>query len=199
MIAILHCITLTTTIPTTALPSNFRLYSSPSTSSAISTTVLALVYAMPTTTTTTTASRKRKMDDKNAQKYYAVRAGVRPGIYLTWNECQAQIAGFKGAQCEPGLCSLILSPLPSFQLSVFSALHGLINTDISRQELYHSRTSCSVRRRPESRRRGKGQGRPSLLRRGCWQRTWHLHRLGRGVQSNCRCQGAQVQKVRLTR
>ncbi|CAK7266834.1 hypothetical protein SEPCBS57363_002292 [Sporothrix epigloea] len=42
--------------------------------------------------------RKRKFDDKNLQKYYAVRAGVRPGIYLTWNECQAQIAGFRGAQ-----------------------------------------------------------------------------------------------------
>lgn len=51
-------------------------------------------------TTTSTANRKRKVDDKNAQKYYAVRAGVRPGIYLTWNECQAQIAGFKGAQCK---------------------------------------------------------------------------------------------------
>ncbi|OAA67838.1 ribonuclease [Niveomyces insectorum RCEF 264] len=44
------------------------------------------------------AGRKRKLDDKNLQKYYAVRAGVRPGIYLTWHECQAQIAGFKGAQ-----------------------------------------------------------------------------------------------------
>lgn len=40
------------------------------------------------------------MDEKNVQKYYAVRAGVRPGIYLTWHECQAQIAGFKGAQCK---------------------------------------------------------------------------------------------------
>ncbi len=47
------------------------------------------------------SSRKRRLDgDKNMQKYYAVRAGVRPGIYLTWIECQAQIAGFKGAQCE---------------------------------------------------------------------------------------------------
>ncbi|CAK7217023.1 hypothetical protein SBRCBS47491_003021 [Sporothrix bragantina] len=44
------------------------------------------------------AGRKRKLDDKNIQKYYAVRTGARPGIYLTWHECQAQIAGFKGAQ-----------------------------------------------------------------------------------------------------
>ncbi|CAK7232406.1 hypothetical protein SEUCBS140593_008250 [Sporothrix eucalyptigena] len=53
---------------------------------------------MPTTAPTAAAGRKRKLDDKNVQKYYAVRAGARPGIYLTWHECQAQIAGFKGAQ-----------------------------------------------------------------------------------------------------
>ncbi len=48
------------------------------------------------------SSRKRKADsDKNAQKFYAVRSGVRPGVYLTWTECQAQIAGFRGAQCKP--------------------------------------------------------------------------------------------------
>lgn len=32
-----------------------------------------------------------------AQKYYAVRVGRTPGIYLSWKECQAQIAGFSGA------------------------------------------------------------------------------------------------------
>ncbi|KAL1894565.1 hypothetical protein Sste5346_005800 [Sporothrix stenoceras] len=53
---------------------------------------------MPTPAATAAAGRKRKLDDKNVQKFYAVRAGARPGIYLTWNECQAQIAGFKGAQ-----------------------------------------------------------------------------------------------------
>lgn len=46
-----------------------------------------------------TASKKRKMD-ANAQKFYAVRAGVKPGVYLTWIDCKAQISGFKGAQCE---------------------------------------------------------------------------------------------------
>ncbi|CAK7271476.1 hypothetical protein SEPCBS119000_004627 [Sporothrix epigloea] len=44
------------------------------------------------------AGRKRKVDEKNVQKYYAVRTGLQPGVYLTWNECQAQIVGFKGAQ-----------------------------------------------------------------------------------------------------
>lgn len=31
-------------------------------------------------------------------KFYAVRKGKKPGIYLTWDECQAQVHGFKGAQ-----------------------------------------------------------------------------------------------------
>jgi hypothetical protein len=43
-------------------------------------------------------SKKRKMD--NVQKYYAVQAGFAPGVYLTYSECQAQTAGFKGAVCE---------------------------------------------------------------------------------------------------
>ncbi|KAK5997872.1 Ribonuclease H [Cladobotryum mycophilum] len=41
------------------------------------------------------ASKKRKME--NVQKYYAVKAGFEPGVYLTYAECQAQTAGFKGA------------------------------------------------------------------------------------------------------
>ncbi|KAI1418150.1 RnaseH-domain-containing protein [Hypoxylon sp. FL1857] len=41
-------------------------------------------------------SRKRKID-ADTQKYYAVRAGVKPGVYLTWAECQEQTAGFRGA------------------------------------------------------------------------------------------------------
>ncbi|KAL7623840.1 hypothetical protein AAE478_005396 [Parahypoxylon ruwenzoriense] len=41
-------------------------------------------------------SKKRKMDP-DAQKYYAVRAGFKPGVYLTWPECQAQTAGYRGA------------------------------------------------------------------------------------------------------
>ena len=35
------------------------------------------------------------MASKN--KYYVVWNGVNPGIYETWNECQLQIKGFKGA------------------------------------------------------------------------------------------------------
>ena len=32
------------------------------------------------------------------QKYYAVRRGKQPGIYLTWPECKAQVDGFAGAR-----------------------------------------------------------------------------------------------------
>ena len=43
-----------------------------------------------------TASKKRKLGD-DATKYYAVRAGKTPGVYMTWKECQDQTTGFKGA------------------------------------------------------------------------------------------------------
>ena len=33
-----------------------------------------------------------------AKKYYAVRKGRNTGIFLTWNECKAQVEGFKGAE-----------------------------------------------------------------------------------------------------
>lgn len=29
--------------------------------------------------------------------YYAVKEGITPGIYKTWDECQAQVKGYKGA------------------------------------------------------------------------------------------------------
>ena len=32
------------------------------------------------------------------KKYYAVKQGVKPGIYKTWAECEAQTKGFSGAQ-----------------------------------------------------------------------------------------------------
>ncbi len=32
------------------------------------------------------------------EKFYAVRKGINPGIYLTWEECQAQVICFKDAE-----------------------------------------------------------------------------------------------------
>ena len=32
------------------------------------------------------------------KKYYAVKVGKVPGIYLTWDECSSQVIGFKGAK-----------------------------------------------------------------------------------------------------
>lgn len=29
------------------------------------------------------------------KKYYAVKQGVKPGIYETWAECEAQTKGFR--------------------------------------------------------------------------------------------------------
>lgn len=33
-----------------------------------------------------------------AKKYYAVRVGHNPGIYVTWSDCEVQVKGFPGAQ-----------------------------------------------------------------------------------------------------
>lgn len=43
-----------------------------------------------------TASKKRKLTE-DLTKYYAVRAGKTPGVYMTWKDCQEQTTGFKGA------------------------------------------------------------------------------------------------------
>ncbi|CAM1510404.1 Fc.00g007390.m01.CDS01 [Cosmosporella sp. VM-42] len=51
--------------------------------------------AAPAASAAAGSSKKRKME--NAQKFYAVRAGFHPGVYLTYAECQQQTAGFKGA------------------------------------------------------------------------------------------------------
>ena len=33
-----------------------------------------------------------------ARKYYAVRRGYRPRVYLSWSECKIQVDGFNGAE-----------------------------------------------------------------------------------------------------
>jgi hypothetical protein len=45
-----------------------------------------------------TVSKKRKLDEPT--KYYAVRAGFKPGVYMTWAECVENTTGFKGASCR---------------------------------------------------------------------------------------------------
>ena len=50
-------------------------------------------------------TKKRKMDGAE-QKYYAVRAGFKPGVYTSWAICQQQISGYKGAQCTYPVCPL---------------------------------------------------------------------------------------------
>ena len=38
-----------------------------------------------------------KSNNNKKNKFYAVKKGVKPGIYKTWNECKAQVLKFKGA------------------------------------------------------------------------------------------------------
>ena len=32
------------------------------------------------------------------KKYYAVKCGIKPGIYETWAECEARTKGFSGGK-----------------------------------------------------------------------------------------------------
>jgi len=43
-------------------------------------------------------SKKRKLGE-DVSKFYAVRTGRTPGVYMTWKECQDHTAGFGGAVC----------------------------------------------------------------------------------------------------
>lgn len=61
----------------------------------------------PTTTTNVTAKQttgkspagvKRKRGP--TAKYYAVKKGFIPGVYFNWNDCLAQVTGFKNADCK---------------------------------------------------------------------------------------------------
>ncbi|PHH63983.1 hypothetical protein CDD80_1166 [Ophiocordyceps camponoti-rufipedis] len=49
----------------------------------------------PAPTASSNLSKKRRTD--GLPKYYAVRAGFKPGVYLDYSDCQQQTAGFKGA------------------------------------------------------------------------------------------------------
>ena len=33
-----------------------------------------------------------------AEKFYAVKVGRKPGVYLNWNDCKAQVDGYTGAK-----------------------------------------------------------------------------------------------------
>ncbi|KAK4112995.1 ribonuclease H-like protein [Canariomyces notabilis] len=60
-------------------------------------TAATAAHSLPAPATTAQPpSKKRKMDTAE-QKYYAVRAGHKPGVYTSWAICQQQISGFKGA------------------------------------------------------------------------------------------------------
>jgi ribonuclease HI len=45
-----------------------------------------------------TAGVKRKRGP--TAKYYAVKRGFIPGVYFNWNDCLAQVTGFKNADCK---------------------------------------------------------------------------------------------------
>lgn len=82
--------------------------------------------AQNTPTTPSVAGRKRSLSPLSATspayarttpatsvtKYYAVRTGRKPGIYYSWNDCRAQVGGFKGARCKSADSSVLVEDWP---------------------------------------------------------------------------------------
>ncbi|TQS34372.1 hypothetical protein Golomagni_05246 [Golovinomyces magnicellulatus] len=70
---------------------------------------------MPICANNSAGSKKRpRSNETRATKFYAVRAGAKPGIYGTWEECQEQIVGFKGACCTSILSTTSLVLIEAF-------------------------------------------------------------------------------------
>lgn len=91
--------------------------------------------------------RKRRPGE---QRYYAVRAGKIPGVYMSWAECQAMTNGFAGANCElltdpssypPPLWALaptFLKPPPFQQQSDCRHRSATDKAALNRQVLQHA-------------------------------------------------------------
>lgn len=54
---------------------------------------------------TSNASSGTKRKRAGEPRFYAVQAGRKPGVYSNWNDCLAQVKGFKGA-----VCAFVLPP-----------------------------------------------------------------------------------------
>ena len=72
-----------------------------------------------------------------AKKYYAVRVGKTPGIYLSWDDCKAMVDGFPGAkykgftniaEAEAFLEGKELSAPAGEEIEGDSLLEGLLET-----------------------------------------------------------------------
>ena len=50
-----------------------------------------------TSTVVPESERQEELGEFRSNRYYAVRVGVKPGIYSTWGECEPMVRGFKGA------------------------------------------------------------------------------------------------------
>lgn len=55
------------------------------------------VLSEPRDRTLQSAGLKRKRSSET--KFYAVKAGYQPGVYFKWDDCLAQITGYKNAVC----------------------------------------------------------------------------------------------------
>lgn len=44
------------------------------------------------------AAARKSVQGNQGKKFYAVRKGVRPGLYMTWKECEEMVKYYPGAE-----------------------------------------------------------------------------------------------------
>ncbi|KAI5458001.1 hypothetical protein BGZ63DRAFT_55327 [Mariannaea sp. PMI_226] len=133
------------------------------------------------------SSKKRKMD--NVQKFYAVKAGFNPGVYLNYADCQKQTAGFKGA-----VCKYISSEPPAIRSIIvffFSLQRKMLMSGPKYSQVIHVERGCSGFRCRQKGRVIRERTR-QVLCCGCRLSHRHLYRLDGGIGGYQRSKGPQV-------
>ena len=136
----------------------------------------------------TSSGTKRKRG--NEPKFYAVKVGMKPGIYSTWPDCFQQINGYKHALCT--LCSIF------FDLFILGSLHGVWGKLIQRfsQGVYRPRRRGSVSGIWGFWHSKKvGCSAAEILCGAEWASSWCIHGLVVGTEANHWLDQAQIQRV----
>lgn len=135
------------------------------------------------------AGTKRKRN--TGSRYYAVKVGFQPGIYHAWNDCLAQVTGYKGAVCKfvrnetrGVLASAVFAV--GYGLMCFLCSPGL--SDIRRSTSLSNGMQTAVRGWHCCARNGAYK----ILRYPTRACTWCLHRLVQGAGADQRLRSTAI-------
>ena len=131
--------------------------------------------------TMSAAGKKRKSSEISDTKYYAVKAGKTPGVYTSWEDCQNNTFGFKGAACK--FVPIISDP------KVAPPNHS------SRRQILHQRARSPRLRRGQSQPHDFQVCRRQVLRRSSRSSPRSLRGLGRCIRADQGREGTQIQEI----